>query len=215
MLMLSGIQHFMFCPRQWALIHIEQQWDDNRLTIEGELLHKHVDDPAYRAKNGDIICLRAVSVASRVLGLYGIADLIELLPSPSPDNAICHPRYRGYWLPRPVEYKHGQPKQDMSDELQLTAQAMCLEEQYHITIEYGEIFYAQTRRRHRVDFTGSLRDLVIDNARQMHETFSTRQLPAAEYSAKCRKCSLIDICMPDQRSPVGNYLAKNLYEETA
>ena len=80
MLMLSGIQHFRFCPRQWALIHIEQQWTDNRLTIEGQILHEHVDDPYYRQKCGDRITLRAVHIASRKLGLYGISDAIELLP---------------------------------------------------------------------------------------------------------------------------------------
>ena len=95
MLMLSGIQHFRFCPRQWALIHIEQQWDDNRLTIEGQILHKHVDDPFYRQKCGDQITLRAVNIASRELGLYGISDAIELLPSSSFENTILHPTIRG------------------------------------------------------------------------------------------------------------------------
>lgn len=214
MLMLSGIQHFRFCPRQWALIHIEQQWDDNRLTIEGELLHKHVDDPTYRVKCGDIICLRAVSLASKTLGLYGVADLIELHPTQQADNAILHPKYKGYWLPCPIEYKHGQAKQDLSDEMQLTAQAICLEEQYNITIERGGIFYAKTRQRQDVFFTKELRELVNDHARQMHEIFSSHQLPNADASAKCRKCSLIEICMPNQLSRVVSYLTKNLYEET-
>ena len=88
MLMLSGIQHFRFCPRQWALIHIEQQWDDNRLTIEGQILHKHVDDPFYRQKCGDQITLRTVNIASHELGLYGISDAIELLPSLSFEDTI-------------------------------------------------------------------------------------------------------------------------------
>lgn len=110
MLMLSGIQHFRFCPRQWALIHIEQQWDDNRLTIEGQILHKHVDDPFYRQKCGDQITLRAVNIASRELGLYGISDAIELLPSPSLEDTILHPKYPGRWRPVAVEYKHGRPK---------------------------------------------------------------------------------------------------------
>ena len=95
MLMLSGIQHFRFCPRQWALIHIEQQWGDNRLTIEGQILHKHVDDPFYRQKCGDQITLRAVNIASRELGLYGISDAIELFPSSSLENTILHPNYPG------------------------------------------------------------------------------------------------------------------------
>ena len=122
MLMLSGIQHFRFCPRQWALIHIEQQWNDNRLTIEGQILHKHVDDPFYRQKCGDQITLRAVNIASRELGLYGISDAIELFPSQSTENTIHHPKYPGRWKPIVVEYKHGKPKRNEIDEVQLAAQ---------------------------------------------------------------------------------------------
>lgn len=94
MLMLSGIQHYMFYPRQWALIHIEQQWGENRLTAEGQLLHQNVDNPAYRQKNGNVITLRSVHIASHTLGLYGITDAIELIPSDVPEKAITHPRYR-------------------------------------------------------------------------------------------------------------------------
>ena len=95
MLMLSGVQHYMFCPRQWALIHVEQQWADNRLTAEGEVLHKNVDNSTYRQKNGDTITLRGVHIASHALGLYGICDAIELLPSETQDNAITHFKYSG------------------------------------------------------------------------------------------------------------------------
>lgn len=90
MLMLSGIQHFVFCPRQWALIHIEQQWAENRLTMEGNILHEKVDDPFYRQKNGDVITLRSLHVASKKLGLYGITDAVELIPSDSFENSITH-----------------------------------------------------------------------------------------------------------------------------
>lgn len=96
MLMLSGIQHYMFCPRQWALIHIEQQWEDNKLTVEGQLLHKNVDNPFYRQKNGDVITLRSVHIASKELGLYGITDAIELKPTDNLQNAITYNRYKGY-----------------------------------------------------------------------------------------------------------------------
>ena len=147
MLMLSGIQHFRFCPRQWALIHIEQQWNDNRLTVEGQLLHKHVDDPFYRQKCGDYISLRSVSVASHELGLYGITDVVELHPADNEYNSICHPSYPGRWQPFPVEYKHGKPKRNEVDEVQLAAQAMCLEEQYGISIPHGTIFYHEIRHR--------------------------------------------------------------------
>lgn len=120
MLMLSGIQHYMFCPRQWALIHIEQQWGENRLTAEGHLLHQNVDNPAYRQKNGNVRTLRAVHIASHSLGLYGITDAIELLSSDGPEDAITHPRYPGFWKPYPVEYKRGHRKPDERDGLKQT-----------------------------------------------------------------------------------------------
>ena len=107
MLMLSGIQHFMFCPRQWALIHIEQQWAENKLTTEGQILHKNVDNPFYRQKNGDVITLRSLHIASKELGLYGVTDAVELIPADSSEDAITHNRYKGYWKPYPVEYKRG------------------------------------------------------------------------------------------------------------
>ena len=125
MLMLSGIQHFLFCPRQWALIHIDQQWNENRLTTEGHLLHTNVDNPSYRQKNGDTITLRSVSIASKRLGLYGVTDAIELLPTCDGKNGIRHKLYPGIWTPYPIEYKRGKPKQTEIDKVQLAAQAMC------------------------------------------------------------------------------------------
>jgi len=217
MLMLSGIQHFRFCPRQWALIHIEQQWDDNRLTMEGNLMHQHADDPFYRQKCGDYISLRSVSVASHLLGLYGVTDVVELHPAVDEENAICHPLYLGRWLPYPVEYKHGKPKKHEEDEVQLAAQAMCIEEQYGIRIDYGAIFYAEIRHRVEVAISEELRQIVTDCARQMHEIFSSGQLPPIQRGKHCEKCSLNNICMPDSVdcTQVSHYLKKNLYEETA
>lgn len=217
LLMLSGIQHFRFCPRQWALIHIEQQWEDNRLTMEGSLMHQHADDPFYRQKCGDYISLRSVSVASHQLGLYGITDVVELHPADNDENSISHPRYPGQWLPYPVEYKHGKPKKHQEDEVQLAAQAMCLEEQYDIRIEYGAIFYSEIRHRVEVQVSDELREIVTDCTRQMHEIFSSGQLPTILRGKRCKKCSLKNICMPESIdcTRVSHYLKKNLYEETS
>lgn len=217
MLMLSGIQHFRFCPRQWALIHIEQQWDDNRLTMEGSLMHQHADDPFYRQKCGDYISLRSVSVASHQLGLYGVTDVVELHPAEDNDYAISHPRYPGRWLPYPVEYKHGKPKKHEEDEVQLVAQAMCLEEQYGIQIDCGAIFYAEIRHRLEVQISDELREIVTDCTRQMHEIFLSGQLPNIQRGKHCEKCSLKNICMPESVdcTRVSHYLKKNLYEETS
>ena len=212
MLMLSGIQHYRFCPRQWALIHLEQQWDDNRLTIEGQLLHKHVDDPFYRQKCGDHITLRSVSIASKELGLYGISDAIELQPSENIADTIQHPKYPGQWLPVPVEYKHGKPKKHEVDEVQLAAQAMCLEEMYGIHIAYGSFFYAEIRHRVEVEITPRLRDIVRECATEMHHIFQSRCIPKASYGKHCDRCSLKNICLPEVNANknVAAYLHNNL-----
>ncbi len=217
MLMLSGIQHFRFCPRQWALIHIEQQWDDNRLTAEGQILHRRVDDPFYRQKCGDFISLRSVNIASHQLGLYGITDVVELHPTEDPDNSIRHPKYPGLWIPYPIEYKHGRPKRNEVDEVQLAAQTMCLEEQYGITISSGAFFYAEIRQRVEVMIDDRLRDIVVQCATKMHEFFQTKQLPPITPGIYCNKCSLNNICMPemDECTKVSYYLKKYLYEETS
>lgn len=215
MLMLSGIQHFRFCPRQWALIHIEQMWDDNRLTIEGQILHKHVDDPFYRQKCGEQITLRAVNIASHKLGLYGISDAIELFPSLSADDTIIHPKYKGRWKPVVVEYKHGKPKINEVDEVQLAAQTMCLEEMYNIRIGYGIFFYGELRHRVKVDISDDLRCTVSQCADNMHVLFRKALIPKAKYGKHCDKCSLKEICMPKINmncSDVNAYLNENLYQ---
>jgi CRISPR-associated exonuclease Cas4 len=216
MLMLSGIQHYKFCPRQWALIHIEQQWNENRLTTEGNILHKHVDDPFYRQKCGDYINLRSVNIASKELGLYGITDVIELHPTQNKKNSISHSKYSGRWIPYPIEYKHGKPKRNHIDEVQLTAQAMCLEEEYQITIYEGAFYYAEIRRRVEVSFTQELRDIVRNCVKEMHTIYETKQIPKSKYHNYCDKCSMINICMPSKKgdTKASYYLKKNLYEET-
>ena len=213
MLMLSGIQHYRFCPRQWALIHLEQQWEDNRLTVEGQLLHKHVDDPFYRQKCGEHIMLRAVNIASRELGLYGVADVIELHPSVSAEDTISHPKYPGQWIPIPVEYKHGKPKRNEVDEVQLVAQAMCVEEMYAVKVPYGVFFYGELRHRMEVEITERLRDIVRQCAQGMHDMFLKAIVPKVKQSKYCGRCSLKDICMPELGGcvQVSTYLQNNLY----
>ena len=217
MLMLSGIQHYMYCPRQWALIHVEQQWADNRLTAEGELLHKNVDNPAYRQKNGDTITLRSVHIASHSLGLYGISDAIELIPSDTEENAITHPRYAGYWRPYLIEYKRGHRKPDERDEVQLAAQVICLEEMYGIYIPEAALFYNETRHRETVTIDDRLRQLTCELSKAMHNTFLSGITPKAVEQHGCRNCSLLDICAPEwtKKTNVSHYLKKTFDEETA
>ena len=215
--MLSGIQHYMFCPRQWALIHIEQQWADNRLTTEGQLLHKNVDNPFYRQKNGDTITLRSLHIASKRLGLYGITDAVELIPSDSPEDSITHNRYPGYWKPYPVEYKRGHSKPDERDEVQLAAQAMCLEEMYGINIPYGALYYDEVKHRETIAISEGLRKTTQQCAKQMHDIFKSGIMPKPVKASHCRNCSLKDICMPEMSdcTQVKTYLNNNLYEDTA
>lgn len=214
MLMLSGIQHFRFCPRQWALIHIEQQWEDNMLTTEGQILHKHVDDPFYRQKCGDCIVLRSVNIASHELGLYGKSDVIELRRAEeSCTDSIAHPKYPGRWIPVPIEYKHGRPKRNEIDEVQLVAQAMCLEEMYSIKIAYGAFYYAETRHREEVEMTDRLRDIVRACVRQMHDIYHSGRLPKPSMGAHCKRCSMHNLCMPElvKCTTAEYYLKQNLY----
>ena len=217
MLMLSGIQHFMFCPRQWALIHIDQKWEENRLTTEGLLLHNNVDNPSYRQQNGGIITLRSVSIASKKLGLYGVTDAVELHPVVDSKVGIRHKLYPGIWKPFPIEYKRGKPKRSSIDEVQLAAQAMCMEEMYGIQIDSGALYYGETRHREIIHINEALREITVECAKQMHLVFSTGIIPKADKGKHCKSCSLVDICMPNMVNcqKVSSYLKKCLYEETA
>lgn len=162
---LSGIQHFVFCRRQWALIHIERQWRENALTAEGHILHRRADDPFFTEKRGDRIIARSVPVASPSLGLTGICDVIEFRAAP---EGVRLPGREGCFQPVPVEYKRGRPKSHQADEAQLCAQAICLEEMLAVRIPQGDLFYQRTRKRVSVTFTPELRALVRKAAVEMH-----------------------------------------------
>lgn len=214
LLMLSGIQHITFCERQWALIHIEQQWAENKLTVEGNWMHQKVDDPLLMNRNKEVVTLRSVTLVSRRLGLYGISDVVEMVASSSEENAIRHPKYPGLWRLIPVEYKRGKPKKDQIDEVQLCAQAICLEEMYDICIEKGFLYYGETRHREEVLLTKELRTLVEEKCKRMHQLYEQKLLPPAIYKAHCKSCSLNDVCMPKvlTKTPKVNSYLTQLYE---
>jgi CRISPR-associated exonuclease Cas4 len=197
LLPLSGIQHFVFCRRQWALIHVERQWQENALTAEGRLLHKRADDPFFIEKRGDVLIARAVPVASHSLGLTGICDVVEFTAAP---EGVQMPEREGRYLPAPVEYKRGRKKYDRCDEAQLCAQAMCLEEMLLVEIAQGSVYYAQIRRREPVEFSDELRTLVRKAAAEMHQYFRRGHTPRVRKTKACRSCSLVDICLPDLQS---------------
>lgn len=215
-LMLSGIQHFVFCPHQWAMIHIEQIWVDNGLTAEGQILHHNVDNPAYRQKNGARITLRRVALASPTLGLYGFSDAVELIPSDTSPKPVVHPAYPGIWQMHPVEYKHGKPKPDLRDKVQAVAQAICLEEMFDTVIPRCSIYYGGNNSRITFEIDDEIRAFTRECAIEMHRLYDSGIIPPPVYKTHCQKCSLVDMCMPmtPPHTAVNNYLKANLYEET-
>ena len=188
MLLLSGIQHFAFCERQWGLIHVENQWFENVRTVEGKNLHQRVDDPYFTETRGDVKVVRSVPLVSKTLGLYGVADVIELQKVPEDNSGV---RYSI------VEYKRGSPKPDDRDEVQLCAQAICLEEMLAIALDYGYLYYGETKHRHKVEFNETLRTRVKDLAERMHNLFAKGETPQPVKDKRCKNCSMADICVPE------------------
>ncbi len=187
---LSALQHYVFCPRQCALIHVELLWAENRFTAEGRLLHDRVDREEYEIRDG-VRIEYAVPVSSYRLGLAGKADVVEFHGS----------------RPFPVEHKRGRPKPDDCDLVQLCAQALCLEEMMKVEVPAGAIFYGQPRRRLQVNFDPPLREKTVAAATAAHNRIDNGTVPPAEYDAKkCRHCSMLEICMPKKRCSVTAYL---------
>lgn len=215
LLPLSGLQHFAFCKRQWALIHIERQWEENFRTVDGRHLHEKVHSGLHSEAQGEIIVARSVPLVSYELGLYGVADVVEYHRT-SKGRGVAFRNRDGLWRPHPVEYKRGRPKGDDRDEVQLCAQAMCLEEMLDTAIPDGSFFYGQTRRRTLVRFSSELRERVAALARGMHDMFTRGVTPPAPPGVRCSLCSLKDLCVPKltrKRKTVRTYLRKYLEVE--
>lgn len=218
-LMLSGIQHFAFCKRQWALIHIEQQWQENSRTFAGQMLHTKADNPNLVESRGDILISRAMPVQSHSLCVSGIADVVEFHRA---DEGIVLPGREGFWHVVPVEYKVGKKKTDDCDMVQVCAQAMCLEEMFSTSIPFGYLYYGKTRRRTEVMFTEVLRERVCILVSEMYGLYEEGVTPSAVYGLYCQSCSLVSVCLPgmaERRRSVSQYLngmfAEEKYEKTA
>jgi len=184
LLPLSALQHLLFCERQCALIHIEQVWAENPLTVEGKHLHEQADS-GFQESRGDLRIARALPLSSLRLGLSGRSDVVEF-----------HRVGEDAWRPFPIEYKRGKPKSHRADEVQLCAQALCLEEMLDVAVPAGALFYGQTRHRLEVAFDTELRRLTEDAAARLHRLIARGVTPAAIREPKCDQCSLLDICMP-------------------
>ncbi|MGN0674306.1 MAG: CRISPR-associated protein Cas4 [Oscillospiraceae bacterium] len=192
-LLLSGIQHFVFCRRQWALIHIEQQWEENYRTVDGNIMHRNVHDSGFHEKRGELITARAMAVSSPRLGISGECDAVEFRKS---DNGTELFGLEGKYTVTPVEYKRGEPKEDESDIMQLAAQAMCLEDMLCCDIPFGYIYYGETRHRIKVEFSSSLRMRTENIIEEMHSLYSRRYSPKVKRTKACNACSLKNICLP-------------------
>lgn len=192
-LQLSGLQHFKFCRRRWALIHIEHQWAENYRTIDGEILHKNAHDTAFQESRGDRFITRGVSVYSAELGVSGQCDVLEYhrgstgIPLPGRDDL---------WQPFPVEYKRGKPREDTGDALQLCGQAMCLETMLCCDIPDGALYYGEIRRRERIAFTPELRSQVRQLLEQMHDLYRRGYTPKVKPTKSCNACSMKELCLP-------------------
>ncbi len=210
-LLLSGMQHFAFCRRQWALIHIEQQWQDNYSTTSGELFHKRAHDESLIEKRGNVISVRGLRIASATLGLTGQCDVVEFRQD---DTGISLRGYDGCWNVYPIEYKRGNHKDGEEDEVQLCAQAICLEEMLGTQIEKGAIYYGENRKREEIFFSDVLRTRVYELAEEMHQLFHKGYTPKSKPKKKCMSCSLKNLCLPKMQGTdtVEKYLQERMKE---
>lgn len=211
-LQLSGIQHFAFCRRQWALAYIELQWVENIRTVEGRLLHNKAHDNSIREKRGDLLISRGMPVCSRTMGVSGECDVVEFHRAKS---GISLQGVEGLYQVIPIEYKRGKPKLGHEDMLQLTAEAMCLEEMLCCDILFGYLYYGEIRHREKVVFSEELRREVKAAFEEMHRYFEKSFTPKVRWSKACNACSLKEICLPvlGKKKSAKDYIMTHLGEE--
>ena len=211
-LLLSGLQHFCFCRRQWALIHIEQLWQENLETVEGNIVHEHCHNEAFFEKRGDILVTRGMRIFSRTLGVVGQCDVVEFYKNNSGALLSGHV---GRWMPYPIEYKRGKIKSIDADRLQLCGQAICLEQMLGVCISKGAIYYHETNRREEVVFTDELREQVSKLLCEMHNYYLRGYTPVTKPKSGCKACSLRDLCLPVicMKKDVDSYYNRFLSEE--
>lgn len=215
LLLLSGIQHYAFCARQWALIHIEQYWQENYLTAKGRLMHETVHETGRQyEKRGDTVIARGLPVRSRSLGLTGVCDVVEFIR----DDLLGVDIFgiEGRFKPMPVEYKRGSPKADNCDVAQVVAQALCLEEMLTCSITDARLFYGATHHRCDVEINEMRRQEVATYAYEMHRLMAKKHVPKAKYEKKCVACSLYDYCQPKTLKKVNGvelYILEHMSED--
>lgn len=208
LLPLSGLQHLAFCERQWALIHIERQWEENRFTAEGRVNHDRVHEGGNESRRS-LLSVNGLALHNCRLGISGQADTVEFRRGESGPESTALPGREGFWTPFPVEHKRGKPKRQICDLVQICAQALCLEEMLKVAVPRGALFYLTARRRLDVEFSPVLRAQTERLCVRMHKLFGNRQTPAPILTRACGKCSLREVCLPDSLErprPVQAYL---------
>ena len=191
---ISAIKQYIYCKRRFALMFIDREWGSNYKIVEGDILHKKVDDPFFNEKRGDLHISRSVRVYSDKMNLFGVADIIEFNKS---DTGIKLTGKNGLWNINPVDYKNGKPEESKADECQLCAIALCLEEMFSSTIPKGDLFYGKLRRRVEIRFTDELRSKTINAIYDIHEMLEKLAIPKKPIGQNCNLCSLADICVPE------------------
>lgn len=210
-LMLSGIQHFTFCRRQWALIHIEQQWEENIRTVEGNIMHEKAHDGFSSEKRGDIIISRGMNIFSSSLGVSGTCDIVEFHVN---KDGIPLKDRREKYIPIPIEYKKGKEKKSDEDIMQLVAQAICLEEMLCCDVAKGYLYYGETRRRLEVEITDERKREVRKRFEEMHTLYERNHTPKVRRTKACNACSLKNLCLPQllKNNSVEDYILSSMEE---
>lgn len=209
-LQISGFQHFSLCRRRWALIYIEDQWEDNWRTTAGQIMHKKAHDNSIAEKRNGTIVVNSLKISSKELGISGECDIVQFHKD---DAGVYLPKYKDKFRPYPIEYKRGKGQSILADSVQLCAQAMCLEEMLCCTVEKGALFYGEPHRRTEMYFTEEIREKVKESAKDMHNIYHSKKTPKAIWVRYCNQCSLKDICLPGlskSKESVKEYLLRGL-----
>ena len=210
LLPLSGLQHLAFCERRWALVHLEQQWEENLFTTEGKLLHEKAHSADIESRP-EVLVRRTLPLRSFRLGLSGQTDIVEFLPCEAAEPGVSMPRRKGLWKPYPVEYKRTRDKHgSVAYRIQLCAQALCLEEMLQVPVPAGAVFDGKAKRREVVIFDEPLRQEVEHLAALMHEILLSGKTPRAVYAKKCESCSMNPVCLPKavESASASSYLTR-------
>lgn len=211
-LQISGFQHYSLCRRRWALIYVENQWEDNWRTTAGQIMHKKAHNNFVAERRSGTITINALKIASKELGVSGECDVVQFFKD---EKGVYLPKYKDKFIPYPIEYKRGKGQSMEADSIQLCVQAICLEEMLCCTITKGALFYGEPHRRTEIEFTEVLRQKVKENARDMHKLYFSKTTPKAILCKYCNQCSLNDICLPElskAKKSVEEYLLRGLAE---